>query len=112
MKLMRKILLGLGVVIAIIALTIVLFFRQEAYQLYKVVTFFDAGAISENFRGVKEIFPTTTVPKPEQSNPFPMSPESYALIENFQVHDSAVVTKAFLDQTLTDALIIIQHDTI
>lgn len=112
MKLMRKIVLGLGVVIAIIALTIVLFFRQEAYQLYKVVTFFDAGAISENFRGVKNIFPTTTVPKPEQSQPFSVSSQPYSLIENFQAHDSVVVTKAFLDQTLTDALIVIQHDTI
>lgn len=112
MTLIRKIFVGLAALIGIAALVVVLFFRQESYQLYKVLTFFDKDNISENFRGVKDIFSTTTVPKPEQSVPFVVSNSPYQLIENFQLKDSTIDTKAFLDHTLTDALLIIQHDTI
>ena len=112
MRILRNFFLGLGVVLVIVALAIVLFYRQESYQLYKVLTFFDKKNISKNFRSVKDIFPTTTVPKPEQSTPFAISTSSYPLPESFQVNDSTVITKAFLDQTLTDALLIIRHDTI
>ena len=112
MTLIRKIFVGLAALIGIAALVVVLFFRQESYQLYKVLTFFDKDNISENFRGVKDIFSTTTVPKPEQSVPFVVSYSPYQLIENFQLKDSTIDTKAFLDHTLTDALLIIQHDTI
>ncbi len=112
MKLFKKILFGFGALIGLVLIVILLFYRQESYQLYKVLTFFDKGNISQNFRSVKDIFPTTTVPKPDQPNPFVVSSQPYSLIENFQVRDSLVTTKAFLDQTLTDALLIIQHDTI
>jgi hypothetical protein len=112
MRILRKILFAVGIVLAITALAIGLFYRQESYQLYKVLTFFDKRNISENFRGVKDIFPTTTVPKPELSMPFAVSTLPYQLTERFQVKDSTVTTKAFLDQTLTDALLIIQNDTI
>lgn len=112
MKLFRKTLIGVAAIICLAVIIILLFYRQESYQLYKVLTFFEKNGISENFRSVKDIFPTTTVPKPEKSNPFFVTSQPYSLIENFEVRDSSVATKAFLDQTLTDALIIIQHDTI
>jgi len=112
MKLFRKILLGFAALVGLAVIIILLFYRQESYQLYKVLTFFDKGNISENFRGVKDIFPTTTVPKPDRSDPFPISSKPYSLPTSFQVNDSTVDTNAFLDFTLTDALIIIQNDTI
>ena len=108
----RKILIGFFALICIAALVIAIFYRQEAYQLYKVLTFFDKGNISENFRGVKNIFPTTNIPKPEKSVPFAVSTSPYQLTESFQLNDSTVNTQAFLAQTLTDALLIIQQDTI
>ncbi|MFM9837477.1 MAG: serine hydrolase domain-containing protein [Cyclobacteriaceae bacterium] len=111
MKLFRKILLGLAGLLAIAAITILLFYRQEAYQLYKVLTFFDKDNISQNFRGVNKIFSTSTVPQPEQSHPFPVSIKPYSLPETFQLGDSTINTKSFLDFTLTDALLIIQHNT-
>jgi len=112
MKLFRKILLGFAALVGLAAIIIFLFYRQESYQLYKVLTFFDKGNISENFRGVKDIFPTTTVPKPDRSDPFPISSKPYSLPTSFQVNDSTVDTNAFLDFTLTDALIVIQNDTV
>ncbi|MCA4894734.1 MAG: serine hydrolase [Cytophagales bacterium] len=112
MKLFRKILLGFAALVGLAAIIILLFYRQETYQLYKVLTFFDKGNISENFRGVKNIFPTTTVPKPDRSDIFPMSSKPYSLPTSFQVNDSTVDTNAFLDFTLTDALIVIQNDTV
>jgi CubicO group peptidase (beta-lactamase class C family) len=112
MKLFRKILLGFAALVGLATIIVLLFYRQESYQLYKVLTFFDKDNISENFRGVKNIFPTTTVPKPDHSDLFPISPKSYSLPTSFQVNDSTVDTKAFLDFTLTDALIVIQNDTV
>ena len=112
MTLIRKIFVGLAALIGIAALVVVLFFRQESYQLYKVLTFFNKGNISENFRGVNRIFPCSKIPQPAISVPFAVSAAHYKLIENFQLKDSTIDTKAFLDHTLTDALIIIQHDTI
>jgi hypothetical protein len=111
MKLFRKILLGLAGLLGIAAIIVLLFYRQEAYQLYKVLTFFDKDNISQNFRGVNQIFSTSTVPQPEQSHPFPLSIKPYSLPETFQLSDSTINTKSFLDFTLTDALLIIQHDT-
>jgi CubicO group peptidase (beta-lactamase class C family) len=112
MKFFRKILLGFAALIGLAAIIVLLFYRQESYQLYKVLTFFDKDNISENFRGVKNIFPTTTVPKPDRSDLFPISSKPYSLPTSFQVSDSTVDTKAFLDFTLTDALIVIQNDTV
>jgi CubicO group peptidase (beta-lactamase class C family) len=111
MKLFRKLFLGLVVLIGIAAIIIILFYRQEARQLYKVLTFFDKGTISENFRGTNRIFKTSTVPQPDHSDPFPVSTKLYSLPETFQLGDSTINTKPFLDFTLTDALLIIQHDT-
>jgi CubicO group peptidase (beta-lactamase class C family) len=112
MKLLRKILLGLVALIGVAALIVVLFYRQEARQLYKVLTFFDKENISQNFRGTNQIFRTSTVPQPAQSHPFSISSKPYSLLESFQLNDSTINTKAFLDYTLTDALLIIQHDTL
>lgn len=112
MKLFRKILIGFAAIVGLAAIIILLFYRQESYQLYKVLTFFDKGNISENFRGTNLIFKTSTVPQPDHSNPFPLSAAPYSLPETFQSKDSVVNTKAFLDFTLTDALLIIQRDTI
>lgn len=112
MKMIRKILLGFATLVGLTAIIILLFYRQESYQLYKVLTFFDKNNISENFRSVKDIFPTTTVPKPNRADLFPISSKPYSLPFSFQVNDSTVETKAFLDLTLTDAFIVIQNDTV
>jgi CubicO group peptidase (beta-lactamase class C family) len=108
----RKILLFFAGIIVLSFLIILLFFRQETYQLYKVVTFFDKNSISSNFRNVKSIFPTTTVSRPEVSYTFPVSRVSKLLPETFQRGDSVLNTQAYLDHTLTDALLILQNDTI
>lgn len=111
MKLIRKLFLGLAVLVGTAVIIVILFYRQEAKRLYKVLTFFDKDNISENFKGVNQIFNTSTVPQPDHSDPFPISTKPYSLPENFQLKDSIVNTKAFFDYTLTDALLIIQHDT-
>ncbi|WP_370480330.1 hypothetical protein, partial [Tamlana flava] len=63
MKVLKKILKSFLVLIVIACLIIGLFFRQEVYRLYKVVTFFEPENISENFRNTTHIFPTRVVPK-------------------------------------------------
>ena len=112
MKIFRKILLGVTGTLVLIVVVILLFYRQEAYQLYKVLTFFDAKVISENFRTVDKIFRTTTVPKPPTPFHFATRTVPISLPETFQSEDSTLNTQSYLDYTLTDALLVIRHDTI
>lgn len=112
MKILRKILLGLLATIAGLAIIVVLFFRQEAYQMYKVITFFEAANISENFKSAKSIFRTTTIPKPERSFQFAVAAVPIELPEAFTYRDSVIQTKKYLDYSMTDALLIIRHDTL
>lgn len=112
MKIIRRILLGIAVTLGAIVLVVALFFRQEAYQLYKVLTFFDAASISNNFKSAKDIFHTTTVPRSASPYHFPKREKALVLPEAFQYEDSIVNTQAYLDYTLTDALLIIRHDSI
>lgn len=95
-----------------VALVIALFFRQEAYQVYKVLTFFEPANISYNFRNIKKIFNTSVVPKPDRSVPFPVAAHPFSLPESFSYRDSLIQTKNYLDYTLTDALLIVRHDTL
>lgn len=112
MKIIRKILVALAGTFGVVVLVVALFYRQEAYQLYKVLTFFDAGSISYNFKNVRNIFTTTTVPASASPYHFAKRTQAFALPKTFQHEDSTVNTQAYLDYTLTDALLIIHHDTI
>jgi CubicO group peptidase (beta-lactamase class C family) len=112
MKILRLIGTSIGAVILLIVVIISLFFRQEAYQFYKVLTFFDKENISENFKSTAAIFKTRTVPKPDNPLAFPTSKTQFVLPDQYQVNDSIIFTKAFLDFTLTDALLVIQHDSV
>ena len=112
MKILRKILITLASILAAVLLIILLFFRQETYQLYKVLTLFDKDVISENFKGMDKIFQTATVPKPENSFIFPSRKDPITLAESFIAEDSIINTQGYLDYTLTDALLVLRHDTI
>ena len=112
MKIFRKILITLTSILGIIFLIVLLFFRQETYQLYKVLTLFDKDVISENFRGMDKIFQSVTVPKPEDSYIFPSRKDPITLAESFIAEDSIINTQGYLDYTLTDALLVLRHDTI
>ena len=111
MKVLKKILKGLVAIIALGIIVISLFYRQEAYRLYKVVTFFEPENISENFREIKDIFPTRTVNK--SSHPYSFKYAKEIQLPNFFTHnDSVINTQDYLDYTLTDALLVIQNDSI
>ncbi len=112
MKIIKKVAIGLASTIGILLVVVALFYRQEAYQLYKVLTFFDAASISNNFRNAKDIFPTTTVTKADSPYQFAKREKRFLLPNTFQYGDSAVNTQSYLDYTLTDALLIIRHDSI
>jgi CubicO group peptidase (beta-lactamase class C family) len=112
MKIIKRIALAFSGFIGILLVLIALIYRQEVYQLYKVLTFFDAASISNNFRNAKDIFPTTTVPKADRAYQFAKREKKFSLPDVFQHGDSIVNTQSYLDYTLTDALLIIRHDSI
>ena len=112
MKILRRILIALFSILGIVLIVVSLFFRQETYQLYKVLTMFDKEVISENFRSFDKIFQTVTVPKPENSHKFPSQMTPITLPESFVAGDSIVNTQGYLDFTLTDALLVLRNDTI
>ena len=112
MKIFQKTILYLFSTLAMFALIILLFFKQETYQLYKVLTFFDKDQISENFRSIDQIFQTSLVPKPDVSSQFASAESFVSLPASFQSGDSVFKTQEFLDFTLTDALLVLKNDTI
>ena len=112
MHILKRIIQILIGIIVLGALVVAIFYRQEAYQLYKVLTFFEPDKISENFRSVKDIFPTSTVTKSNTPYELPTSPNGISLPLTFQFEDSTVNTQNYLDHVLTDALLIIQNDSI
>jgi len=112
MKILLRFLLGFGGLLTLIMVVVLLFFRLEAYQLYKVHTLFDKEVISENFRSADRIFPTTTVPKADTPYRFAVAAEPITLPESFPLDDSILHTQPYLDYTLTDALLVIRHDTL
>jgi hypothetical protein len=112
MRIIKTIGISLAGLILIAFIVVLVFFRQEAYQFYKVLTFFDKENISDNFKSTGSIFKTRTVPKPDNSLTFPIGKKQFVLPDQYQVNDSTISTQAFLDFTLTDAMLIIQHDSI
>lgn len=112
MKLLKKTLIAFVGLISVLAIVVLLFYRQEAYQLYKVLTFFEKEEISYNFKSIHKIFNVNVVPQPTNSFNFPSAKNQISLPEKFNARDSSLTTQAFLDFTLTDALLIIRHDSI
>ncbi|WP_051238680.1 serine hydrolase domain-containing protein [Gaetbulibacter saemankumensis] len=112
MKLVKKIFNVLAILLFLVVIVIALFYRQEAYRLYKVVTFFEPENISENFREIESIFPTRLVPKSTQPYSFSYSNKEFVIPENFRHNDSIINTQSYLDYTLTDALLVIHNDSI
>ena len=112
MSILRKIFAAFISIILMATITALLFFRQEIYQLYKVLTFFDEDVISENFRSIDKIFKTSVVPKPASSYAFPVREVPTMLPETFTFNDSIFNMQAYLDYSCTDALIILRNDTI
>ena len=112
MKSLKRSLKGLLFILIIGVVIIGAFYRQEVYRLYKVVTFFEPQNISENFRRVKNIFPTRVVPKSTRPFLFPNAEKRMDIPGTFTFNDSVVNTQSYLDYTLTDALLIIHNDSI
>ena len=83
-----------------------LIYRQEIYQLSKVLSFFEPKNISENFKSVPDIFPTKVVVASTKAEPLPVSANAVSLPATFSWNDSTINTQAFLDHTWTDGLLI------
>lgn len=112
MHILKRILQFIVSILLLGTLIVAIFYRQEAYQLYKVVTFFEPDKISENFRSVKDIFPTSTVSKSESPYILPTSSNTISIPETFQYEDSTVNTQDYLNHVLADAFLIIQNDSV
>ncbi len=89
-----------------------LIFKQEAYQMYKVVTFFEKSQITNNFRGIKDIFNTSKVEASNKIDLLPVSNSNIGLPQYILYLDSTIVTKEYFNHTLTDGLVVLQGDSI
>ena len=99
----------IGVSIALL-LALALFYRSELTQLWKVVHLFDADAIVYNFQHMDEIFPSRTVQRGD--GVFEFDRGSYDLPSGFRYADRSYDTEAFLEDTATTGLLIVQDDKI
>ena len=112
MKILKKTVAVIIGLLVFVSLIVILFYRQEAYQLYKVLTLFDKEDISWNFRNMKDIFPSVKIPASDQPFSFPVDAQPISLPENFMFNGQSLQTQNFLDSTLTEALLVLKGDTL
>lgn len=105
----RRLLGGLGIVLSIMTVLAV-FYRTELTQLWQVAHVFDADSIVYNFQHMDEIFPTRTVRR--GGDVFEFERGSYSLPASFSYSGRSYDTQAFLAETATTGLLIVQHDAI
>ena len=110
-KMIKKLILSFLLALFILLASGGLIYRQEIYQLSKVLTFFEPDVISDNFRSIVDIFPTKKVEKSNVPSLLP-SPSEQQLPGSFRLGDSIVNTRDFFDHTLTDGFLVYQDDSI
>lgn len=104
---MRKLLIGLAVVVAILAALGVIF-RPNIQRVQMAATLFTGEEQVENFNRVKDLFPTTTLASSTTPFQFPEG-EKIILPKAFNYDGKSFATEQFLADTDTSALLVI-HD--
>lgn len=104
---MRKLLIGLAVVVAILAALGVIF-RPNIQRVQMAATLFTGEEQVENFNRVKDLFPTTTLAPSTTPFQFPEG-EKIILPKDFSYDGKSFATEQFLADTDTSALLVI-HD--
>lgn len=108
---LKKILLIILSSIVVLAVATGLYFREELQRLNIVITMFEPENISKNFKSFPDFINTEVVAKSSVSNALPNA-SRLNLPKSFQLGDSVVQTKAFIDHTKTDGLMIFQGDSV
>jgi len=106
---MRRILYGAVLAMALIT-ALALSFRAELSQLWAVSHLFDEEDIVQNFQHMDQIFPTRRVAAGGTILGFERG--DYTLPENFEYDGKSYDTEAFLSDTMTTGLLIMQDDRI
>jgi CubicO group peptidase (beta-lactamase class C family) len=107
---MKGILKAIGI-ICIIILFIALFQRDKIRRLIVVNSLFDEENIVDNFQDMETLFPSYHIPR--SSKPLTLERNiGYSFPDTFIHEGGEYATKQFLDETMTEGLLIIHKDTI
>ncbi|MCR9141421.1 MAG: beta-lactamase family protein [bacterium] len=105
-----RVVIYVSLLVSIVALGVGLVFGREIYRLYKVVSLFDAGVITENFRRMPEFFPSHTVSRGDGVFEFQSAPQE--LPATYEYRGETRDVREFLKRTDTSGLLILKDDRI
>lgn len=104
---MKKILLGAGAFILVLAIGAGLYFKREIDRAQFAATLFSGAEQYENFNRLAELYPVTTMEAAPESFDFPEG-EAISLPASFTYKGQTVDTETFLAETDTSAVLVLQ----
>ncbi len=108
---MKKVGIGLLAIIGVFIILLVIN-RHKLTRLLAVNTLFDEENIIDNFQNMDQIFDVSQIGLPVQSVSIPNASSEYRLPTTITVNNKECNVKDYLEETATEGLIIIQHDSI
>ncbi len=105
----RRLLRWIGAGLALIA-ALAWVYRTELGRLWSVIRLFDADVVVYNFQHMDELFPRRTIARGEEV--FEFGRGAYDLPPTFTYASRSYDSQAFLEDTATTGLLIVQDDTI
>ncbi len=105
----RRLLRWIGAGLALVA-ALAWVYRTELGRLWNVVRLFDADVIVYNFQHMDELFPRRTIARGDEV--FEFGRGAYSLPPTFTYAGRSYDSQAFLEDTATTGLLIVQDDAI
>lgn len=108
MRIFKRILLALFIVL----LAAFVWYYPKIMRVKETISFFDEDKIVENFRTTNQLVTFKDIPAAASPSYFPVDITESVLPQQLQVGGVTVATEAWLDQTYTTGLLVLQNDTI
>lgn len=108
---MRKTILRVLAIIVLISVAILIYNYKTIERLQHVIHLFDKDVIVYNFQNMSDIVSVSELEPSPEPMAFPKRLD-YPLIDRFQFKDSVFQTRNYLENTLTEGLMILHQDTV
>jgi len=105
-----RFLLKFGTIAFILLLVLLLFNLNKAKRLYRVMNFFDANMIHDNFYQSTDFFPAHIIKK--SNNPYTFIKGEPAQLPNFKYQDKIHTAQHYIDSAFVNGLAISKNDTL
>lgn len=109
---MRKLAFKILLFILLIGLVLIVINWKTINRLKHTITLFDKEGIVQNFQNMDTAYPTKDLSPSSNPRPIPILDFGYEPIEKFTFRDSTFNYSEYLENTLTEGLLVIKNDSI